>query len=189
MRDDELIEAIKKGDKDAAEELMRRYKYLVIKSTRPYYIIGAEQDDLVQEGMLGLYRAALSYNVGSNAKFLTYAYQCVKTSIIDAIKIATNKKNSWVKNYVESDFNLKGTGPSPEVIAEQLESSQELVDKIRATLSNREFIVFNLYVAGNSISDITEITNTSYKSVENALQRLRDKIRKNVISTLEIEKI
>lgn len=182
MSDDELlVNKAQRGDKDAAEELLRRYKHMVLKCTRPYYIVGAEQDDLIQEGMLGLYRAVLTYNIGKS-KFITYAYQCVKSAIYDAVKAASTKKHQWLRSYVDNgDNETVDAVASPELIAEQIESSEALMDKIKAALSKREYIVFSLYIAGNSISDIAELTNVTYKSVENALQRIRSKIRNNVI--------
>lgn len=182
MTEDEiLVEKAQQGDKDAAEELLRRYKHMVLKCTRPYYIVGAEHDDLIQEGMLGLYRAVLTYKRGKS-KFITYAYQCVKSAIYDALKAAMNKKNLWLKSYVDNNENeTADLISSPEQIAEQIESSEALIGKIKEILSKREYIVFSLYIAGNSINDIAEVTNTVYKSVENTLQRIRGKIRKLIL--------
>lgn len=177
--DEELVKEAQNGDSLSQEELLRRYKYMVVKSTRPYYIVGAEQDDLIQEGMLGLYRAILNYDISGGAKFITYAYQCVKSSIVDAVKSATAKKHRWVNNYLDNGGlgNENGTAYSPEIIAEEMEGNEELISKIKQCLSKREYIVFNLFISGNSITDIAELTRVSYKSVENSLQRIRAKIR------------
>lgn len=177
--DDEILAYnAQKGDRESAESLLRKYKGLVVKCTRSYFIIGAEQDDLIQEGMIGLYKAVLSYKSG-NAKFMTYAYSCIKTSILDAIKSAGRDKHKPLNNYESlandsTHDNIDKINDIDTVI--RLAEVDELLRDVKKILSKKEKAVFDLYIEGFTINEIATKVGNTPKSVENAVSRIKNKV-------------
>ena len=183
--DNYLISLANKNDERAVEELLNRYKNVVAAVARSYFLIGGAHDDLLQEGMIGLYRAINTFNP-EKAEFKTYVYTCVKSSILSCIKKHNTKKNQPLNAYVSlSGYVDADTDKSvliedlrfvPEEIYINSESESELVKLIKNSLSNHEYEIFKLYIQGYSYSDISERVNKNTKSVDNSVQRIKKKI-------------
>ena len=172
----------------ALAELLKRYKNVVSSVARGYFLSGGDTDDLLQEGMIGVFRAIASYN-GSSA-FRPYAYKCIKTGIISAIKRSNANKNKPLNNFVslsvydgnDADKNelMRGEVFNPEEAYINMESEKELIRVIKQTLSKLEYEVLSLYLQGFSYADIAAKTNKNVKSVDNTVQRIRNKLEQTV---------
>lgn len=185
--DEELAEKAK-TDGYALESLIKRYKKAVISIVRQYYLIGGEEDDLIQEGTIGLFKAITTFNNAS--PFGSYAFTCIKSSVIDAVRQSTTDKfkplNNYVPIYVDDagdggdDKNplVKGKISDPEKEFIESESASEFIGRIKAALSDYEYEILTLYLDGYSYSEIAEKKETNAKSVDNAVQRIRKKIAK-----------
>ena len=188
MTDEELVLLSQKGDEKAENEILEKYKETVVKISRGYFIIGGELEDIVQEGMIGLYKAIKSYKHNKNATFKTYAITCIKNQIQTAIKKASTKKNLPLTNSVslqsfsendDEDFlpiNLIFQVSPDEKIINQ-ENYYTLVASIKKTLSKNEFDVLKLYLQGYSYKEIAEKLKLNQKSIDNSLSRIKSKIK------------
>lgn len=189
MSDVELIQKIKENDNDAMEFLIKKYMGMVNKESRKLYLIGAENEDLIQEGMIGLIKAIRKYNGSEGASFSTYANMCIRGQMINAVKTSNRKKHSPLNSYVS--FYETGTDNNTPVIAE-LEAGQDyepeeillekmksrkLYDNIERKLSKYEKKVLEEYLTGDSYEMISERLNKTEKSIDNAIQRIRRKLR------------
>ncbi len=183
LKDEELaVKAQKNGE--GLEILMARYKNMVNSFARSYFLSDGDVDDLIQEGLVGLFKAISSYN--GKASFSSHAYTCIKSSIISAVKKSNRLKNAPLLNYVSltgasEDSNDKtdiilDKAFGPEEIYINAESMQELNNVIENTLSKFENNILALYLNGYSYSDIAIKTNKDVKSIDNALQRIRKKL-------------
>ncbi|MFW5855802.1 MAG: RNA polymerase sporulation sigma factor SigH [Bacillota bacterium] len=190
LSDDELIDLIHDGDSYAQEVLIKRYKNFVLAKSRSYFLVGADREDIVQEGMIGLYKAIRDYKVDRLASFRAFAELCITRQIITAIKAATRQKHQPLNSYIslnkpiydeESDRTLldvlkggKLTNP------EQLFISKETYDlierKISEMLSDLEFDVLQEYLKGKSYQAIADTLDKHVKSIDNALQRVKRKL-------------
>lgn len=189
LTDNELILKIHNGNQDATEILLKRYTPLVKKSTRTLYIIGADTEDLTQEGMIGLFKAIQTYQTKQNASFFTYAKLCIDRQIYSAIKASNRKKhiplNSYISLYTsanEDDFNLINSlaadnDTNPEHIILLQEKQSHMQEKIKQVLSKMEQEVLTLYLSGKSYMDIATQLDKSSKSIDNTIQRIRKKIK------------
>lgn len=180
MTDEQLVALFQKGDKTAGEKLLVKYKSNVLKIARRFFIYGGETEDLVQEGMCGLYSAMVTYS-RQNADFSTYAYKCVRNRIIDAVKASANNKNSALNNFlpISDDGEEFGSGtqnPEDELI--KSEDTDELILVMKNNLSQLEFKVMSLYVEGVPISEISQSLKKPYKTIDNAIMRSKRKLQK-----------
>lgn len=178
MTDEQLVALFQKGDKTAGENLLVKYKSNVLKVARRFFLYGGETEDLVQEGMCGLYSAMVTYS-RQNADFSTYAYACVRNRIIDAVKASCNNKNSALNNFLPIDGGEQLTGlqnPEDELI--KSEDNDELILVMKNNLSPLEYRVMSLYVEGAPISEISHSLNRPYKTVDNAIMRSKRKLQK-----------
>ena len=164
----------------SVEEILEQYKPLVMSIARRYYLVGAELDDLIQEGMIGLYKAINSYESDKNASFSTFANLCITRQIQSAIKNGNRLKNSFFKEIMnEDDVALQlllSPQPNPEdkVI---LEEEYFLIKKeINEKLSQLEKNILNIYLTGKSYEEIAFKLGVTKKSVDNALNRIRNKL-------------
>ena len=175
--DEELVLAYKNGNENAFNEIYSRYKNLVKFYSRNLFLLGADNDDLMQEGMLGLIKAVNGYRAGESS-FLTYASTCIKTSLITAVKKYANKKSSPLNNSDSFDIldKIGFLNPTPEDMVLLAESDKELKLKIYSELSKTEILVLNLYLYGYSYEEIAKNLGKNVKSVDNALTRVRKKI-------------
>ena len=179
--DEELVALSQNGDKQATEALMLRHAGLVRGCARGFFLIGGETEDLIQEGMIGLYNAIGEYQQSEgNSSFKNFAYLCVSRRIIDAVKASARKKNSPLNTatsigVVEAEVLTGGLNPEDMLILQ--DDRREFRQKMSGVLSDFEFKVTTMYMDGMSCAEICEATGKSGKSVDNALQRSKRKLQ------------
>jgi RNA polymerase sporulation-specific sigma factor len=183
-QDEELVRLAQAGDKQAEEELLLRYAVVVRGRARGFFLIGGETEDLIQEGMIGLYRAIGDYKPQEEGgmSFKNFAYLCVSRRIIDAVKTSARKKNVPLNNYV-SLFQSEWAQPiasiaSPEDEFIRSEDRREFLQEMSKVLSDFEFRVIVMYMDGLSCLEICEATGKDAKSVDNAIQRSKRKLQR-----------
>ena len=179
--DETLVSMAQAGDKTAEAEILVRYRNLVRFYARKFFLVGGETEDLIQEGMIGLYQAIGGFKKesGEDRSFKKFASICVWRQIVDAVKKAAGKKNEPLKDYVSiADESVLFTEPDPEQLMILNDDRKELNDKMSRILTDTEFKVFTMYMDGRSCAEICEITGKEYKSVDNAVQRSKQKLRK-----------
>lgn len=190
MTDEILAIKAKDGDENAMNELLTNYKSIVNRIARSYFLVGGDMEDIVQEGMIGLYKAVVSFNPARNASFKTFATVCIKHQIQTAIKIASSEKNKilssalpiWEQSESEDDYEsrieiiIPSNLPSPDDKVIASENIKELKTKIKKTLSPLEVKVLNLYLKGYNYSEISNLGEISKKSIDNALTRIKNKL-------------
>ena len=190
MADDELVELVHQGDMEAQETLIKRYKNFVLAKSRSYFLVGADREDIVQEGMIGLYKAVRDYKIERLASFRAFAELCITRQIITAIKAATRQKHQPLNTYIslnkpiydeESDRTLLdilkgGKLSNPEVLFISNETYDLIESEISSMLSDLEFDVLQEYLDGKSYQKIAETLDKHVKSVDNALQRVKRKL-------------
>lgn len=178
--DEKLVELSRGGDKQATETLLIRYSGLVRGVARGFFLVGGETEDLIQEGMIGLYHAVEDYKTGvDSSSFKNFAYLCVSRRIIDAVKSAARKKNAPL-NYGLTPYGLdlaEDVAVSPEDEMILRDDHKELRQKMSKALSDFEFKVATMYVDGMSCAEICEATGKPAKSVDNAIQRSKKKLQ------------
>lgn len=194
MTDGEIAELANKDDPLASDYLLNKYKNFVRAKARSYFLIGADREDLVQEGMIGLYKAIRDYRPDKQTSFLAFAELCVTRQIITAIKAATRQKHKPLNSYIslnkpvydeESDRTLIDiiTGSkvsNPEDIIIDQEDLMQIEEKIGEMLSDFEWKVLCLYLKGKSYQEIAQILGRRVKSIDNALQRVKNKLEKHL---------
>lgn len=197
LTDEELVKGIRMGDHGALEFLIHKYKNFVRAKARSYFLIGADHEDIVQEGMIGLYKAIRDFRGDKLASFKAFAELCITRQIITAIKTATRQKHIPLNSYVSLDKpshddsertlydTLTGTRSNPEDIYINQEEHSDIEDKIAQILSDLERKVLMLYLDGRSYQEIAVDLNRHVKSIDNALQRVKRKLEKY----LEIQEI
>ncbi len=192
MSDNELVILAQKGDNNAMEELIGKYKNLVKGKSRTYFLIGADRDDIIQEGMLGLFKAIRDYKDDKQASFRSFADLCVTRQLITAVKTATRRKHTPLNNYIslnkpvyedETERTLidhlsMRHNSDPEVILIDNENYDITNQKIKDMLSSFEYEVLEKYINGQSYNEIAIIMNKPPKSIDNALQRIKKKVLK-----------
>lgn len=194
MSDEDLIENFKSGDKNALEYLITRYKDLVNMKVSKYFIIGAEKEDIIQEGLIGLYKAVKSYSPERQNSFKTFANMCIERQLITAIKSSNRQKHMPLNSYLslnasayenDEETTLFDTYDSHQIEdpldtitkQEYYKSVETAIDK---SLSNFEKQVLNRYIQGESYMQIAQKLDTPVKSVDNAIQRIRKKATTNL---------
>ncbi len=191
MTDEEIVALAQGGDKQAESHMVHKYKGFVEVLSIPYFIAGAERDDLVQEGLIGLYKAVKSYNGTRRANFKTFAEVCVVRQMITAVKTSTRKKNSPLNHYVsihasgdEADVisaKLVDTKhKDPESIVIEREAAQGMESRINSVLSDFEAEVLRYYLTGISYKEIAVLIGKTPKAVDNAMCRIKKKIEKYI---------
>ncbi|MBR5319237.1 MAG: RNA polymerase sporulation sigma factor SigH [Peptococcaceae bacterium] len=190
LTDEEIVELAKHGNVGALEYLINKYKNFVRAKARTYFLIGADREDIIQEGMIGLYKAIRDYRYDRQASFRAFAEICVTRQIITAIKTATRQKHIPLNSYVSLNkpvFDEDSERTLGEVVTtekdgnpEDLFINQENLMDIESTmhkiLSPLEQKVVNLYLDGKSYQEIAEQLDRHVKSVDNALQRVKRKL-------------
>ena len=197
MKDEDLIEIIRSGDKIAFDYLMNRYKELVNIKVSKYFIIGAERDDIVQEGLIGLFKAIKSYKPDMKNSFKSFANMCIERQLITAIKSSNRQKHLPLNSYLslnisayneeesDSDTSLIDVFDSA-LIEDPLDTitKKEYYKKVEYTisksLSDFEKKVLNKYINGKSYTEIAEDLQSPVKSIDNAIQRIRKKAIKGL---------
>lgn len=186
--DEELIERLRAGEHDIADYIMEKYKPLVRKKTNAMYLIGGETEDLIQEGMIGLFKAVRDFNSEKTAVFFSFAELCISRQLYSALEASNRKKHSPLNNYIsfsnqddtdgiELEHVISGQNISPEQILIEKEGKQEFFDRLEEKLSKMEKKVLYLYLDGSSYTQIAEYMGKSPKSIDNTLQRIRGKVK------------
>ena len=175
--DEQLIEMHKKGDHTVFEIIYARYKNMIRSLARGLFLVGGDNEDLMQEGVLGLLNAVNTFNGATS--FSTYAYTCIKNSMLTAVNSAQSKRNTPLNTSVPivtqtDEFLNLYLDPEDEIIGK--ESERELMQKITQGLSLFESTVLKLFLEGLSYVEIGEKLNKTAKSIDNALQRIKRKI-------------
>lgn len=194
MDEKEVIACAREGDNDAVDYLMEKYKNIVRQKARRLYIIGGDTEDLIQEGMIGLYKALRDYDSEKNVSFYTFADLCISRQIYSAIKASNRKKNQPLNTYIsfyapvgkkdeetEEDISLVDVmfwnkNANPEKIVVDKEHINVIEYELERRLSQMENEVLKLYVKGYSYVQIAEILEKSPKSIDNTLQRIKAKV-------------
>lgn len=191
LKDEELIKLYRDGNEDAIDIIFERYKYLVRKKAKAMYIAGGDNDDLIQEGMIGLYKAVRDYNEDRQASFATFAGMCINRHMMSAVTASNRKKNIPLNSYVSFDAPADGDEQSGTKLVEVLKPDNEqnpeymfidrehtrlLEDKIISALSVYEKKVLDMYLEGKDYIEIAKELNKQPKSVDNAIQRIRIKV-------------
>lgn len=174
-RDEALVERAKRGDGRATEELLRRYMSLVRARARRFFLDGMETEDLVQEGMIGLYGAIGDYSAASGKSFKNFAYLCVTRRIYDVLRAAGRRREG---DRQEFDPDTLSEGETPEELLLDGEDRAEFRMLLLKELSDFEFRVITMYLEGMSYAQICETTGKSVKSIDNALARSKRKLQK-----------
>ena len=194
MDDEELISLIRSDNKDALDYLLNKYRELVCMKISKYFIIGAEKDDIFQEGMIGLYKAIKSFKVDKHNSFKTFANMCIERQLITAIKTSNRQKHMPLNSYLslntssyedEDDKTLidilnNNTAEDPLDTITKKEYYKTVEDTIDKSLSNFEKQVLAKFIKGDSYVKIAEELESPVKSVDNAIQRIRKKAMKEI---------
>ena len=170
-----------KGDALATDELMLRYNRAVLARARQFFLAGGETEDLVQEGMMGLFNAVHDYKREMGKSFKNFAYLCVTRRIYDAIGKMTAKKNAVLTESVplfdKKVLEMLDEGQSPEESVIDSEAHEEFEIKLMKLLSDFEYRVLKMYMVGMTYTQICEATKKPFKSVDNALVRAKKKLQ------------
>lgn len=190
-----LLLQARAGDNQALEKLMNEFKPLVTKIARGYFLLNGDESDLVQEGMIGLYKAFLNYNLDSEVGFESFAITCIKRNVISAVRTSHNQKNQPLNCSIglgiqgglhlnqdeidDEDFEiaLPSDELSPEERVMLKEQRLEIIKKIKETLSEYEFLVIKHYLNGESYKDIAKQLDKNEKSIDNAIMRIKSKLK------------
>ncbi len=194
--DEELIVQLRDGEEGITEYLMNKYKNLVRSKAKSMYILGADSDDLIQEGMIGLFKALRDYDSGRDASFFTFADLCVSRQMYTAVQASKRQKhiplNTYVSLYGSVGKNHDGeeeelvnlladvAGQSPEDVVIDRENVIQLEQTIERELSSFEKQVLDLYLTGMRYQQIAKVLGRDDKSTDNALQRIKTKLRKAI---------
>lgn len=195
--DEELVLLAQKGNKEASEFITAKYFSYVRNKSRAYYLVGGEVEDIIQEGLIGLYEAIKDYSPDKQASFKTFMDICVTRQIMTAIKTASRQKHIPLNTYVslnkplfndETDKSYEDTlvlsrKEDPESLYLDHEKTTEINKEIRNSLSNFEYEVLNLYLQGVSYMNIAKVLEKEEKAIDNAIQRIRKKLSRNLADT------
>lgn len=194
LRDNELVILAKKGNKKAISILINKYKNFVRARSKFYFIIGADKEDIIQEGLIGLYKAIRDYNPEKKTSFRAFAELCIMRQIITAIKTATRQKHTPLNSYVSlnkplfeengervlSDVIVSTRNVNPEEVYITLELTKDIKEKMKKYLSSLEARVLAEYLRGLSYQEVAKTIGKHIKSVDNALQRIKRKIQQTI---------
>ena len=193
--DEELIVRLRDGEKQITDYIMEKYKNLVRSKAGSMYSLGADRDDLIQEGMIGLFKAIRDYDSGRDASFFTFAELCISRQMYSAVQAAGRMKHIPLNTYISLYGNgtehgeeedgilsiLADHGLNPEDFVIDRENVELLEKKMEQELSGFEKQVLDLYITGMSYSQIARVLGRDEKSTDNALQRVKGKIKKMIL--------
>lgn len=180
LTDEQLALSYQSGDDDSFEVLYLRYKYMIKACAHSYFLEWGDDEDLLQFGSIGLLKAARNYRAEQKTTFSSFAYTCIHTAIISAIKNANSLKNLPLNTKISinaaTDEIYDGGINDPEVLVISKENESELLVEIKGIMSGFEVKVLSMYLKGLSYTEIGEKLSKSPKSIDNALQRIKRKI-------------
>ena len=201
--DEELITRLRDGESDVTDYIMNKYKNMVRTKAASMYILGADKDDLIQEGMIGLFKAVRDYDPGRDASFKTFADLCISRQMYTAIQASNRKKHAPLNGYIslyakmdnpedDMEFSLDQVledmnDMDPESMVIDKENTRDIEEFIESGLSSFEQAVLELHLTGMSYTEIARVLGKDEKSTDNALQRLKTKIRKYVNEKMKNE--
>ena len=180
--DEAMVRLAQEGNEEAVDYLLTKYKPLVLKLSRARFLAGGEKEDLIQEGMIGLYKAVRDYNTDTGARFSTFAALCIDRQMLHAIEASLREKNQPLNNSVsltDEEWELAGEVPSlsPESIVVGQTAFSERIARLRESLSPMENSVLDLYLDGHGYKEIARILRKEPKAIDNTFQRIRKKSR------------
>ena len=191
--DEQLVRRLREGETAIMDYIISKYKYLVIRAAKAIYLIGGENDDLIQEGMIGLFKAVRDFDTQQETSFYSFAELCISRQMYTAIKMSQRQKHMPLNSYVslydvtKSDYGDKQSplieqleiesNSNPEELFLDKERMQMLVEQLNERLSDMERRVLHLHLQGEDYRSIAELLDKSPKSIDNALQRIRQKMR------------
>ncbi len=191
--DEQLVRRLREGESAIMDYIISKYKYLVIRAAKAIYLIGGENDDLIQEGMIGLFKAVRDFDTNQETSFYSFAELCISRQMYTAIKMSQRQKHMPLNSYVslydvsKSDYDDKQSplieqleiesNSNPEELFLDKERMQMLVEELNERLSDMERRVLHLHLHGEDYRSIAELLDKSPKSIDNALQRIRQKMR------------
>lgn len=197
--DEELILRLRDGEGAITDYIMDKYKNMVRSRAKSMYILGADRDDLIQEGMIGLFKAVRDYDTGRDASFFTFAELCVSRQMYTAIQAAGRQKHMPLNSYISlyagsaqadadgrdgewelSESLLSQSERNPEELLIDRENVERLEKTIEKELSSFEKQVLDLYLTGMKYSEIARVLGRDEKSTDNALQRIKSKLKKAI---------
>lgn len=197
ITDEELILRLREGESQITDFIMDKYKNLVRSKAKSMYILGADSEDLIQEGMIGLFKAVRDYDTGRDASFFTFADLCISRQIYTAVQASRRQKHTPLNSYISiygnsarehfdgegEDMELvnvltSGAHSNPEELLIDRENLEVLEKIIQKELSGFEKQVLDLYVTGMGYAQIAKVLGKDEKSTDNALQRIKTKLRK-----------
>lgn len=190
--DEELVVLAQQGDDRALDYLLDKYRVFVLNKSLSYYIAGADRDDIIQEGMIGLFKAVRDFSGSRGVSFRTFADVCVTRQILTAVKNASRQKHAPLNFYVSlnkpvsddddgstlGDILGQAENSNPEEILISKEKADILGSEMNRILSQFELLVLSLYLQGHSYASIGKLIGKEPKSVDNALQRIKKKFEK-----------
>ncbi len=189
LSDEALQSLAVSGNSEAEDLLIRRYARVVKALARPFFLAGADSEDLIQEGMLGLLSALRSYDPAAGASFKTYSQLCIRRKLISAVRSASYSKNVSLDDCLSLEsplfdesqpdmaYGLRiDSPPRPEELVIEKENTQTLFQRVFDVLSKYEQQVLRCYLSGMSYREIAEMTDKPEKAVDNAVQRIRRKV-------------
>ncbi len=194
MSDEEVVARAKQGSQHATEHLLRKYRHLVEGKAKSYFVLGADHEDVVQEGMIGLFKAIRDFSAENLSAFRSFAELCITRQIITAVKTASRQKHSLLNSYVSMECSVSENGDEPplgEAIVEtrpcdpqvlflSSEFEAEVADQIDSRLSELEAAVLRRYIECKSYGDIARELRRNVKQVDNALQRAKKKMGRSL---------
>ena len=193
MPDEQLIRKLREGDTAIMDYIISKYKHVVIRAAKAMYLLGGENDDLIQEGMIGLFKAVRDFDINQETSFYSFAELCISRQMYTAIKLSQRQKHMPLNSYI-SLYDIKKTASEDKQspLIEQLEMETNnnpeelfidkermlmLVHELNERLSDMERRVLHLHLQGEDYRAIAELLDKSPKSIDNALQRIRQKMR------------
>ena len=194
LSDEELVEQVHLGNTNALDYLITKYRLFVKVKARSYFLIGADKEDIIQEGMIGLYKSIRDFRGDKLASFRAFAELCITRQIITAIKTATRQKHIPLNSYISldkpiydeesertlMDIIISPLSDNPEHLMINREEYSRLEGKMGEVLSELEQQVLALYLEGRSYNEISELLNRHVKSIDNALQRVKRKLERHL---------
>ncbi len=195
LTDEQLVKLAQEGNVDAEEAILIKYKDVVRSKGGIYYIAGGDGNDIAQEGMIGLVKAIRGYDPSQGASFSTYAQLCITRQIVSAVRSASREKHSPLNNAISLDDPFiredggestlgdtipAGSESDPELTAINTEILKVVLQPKNASFSKLEHVVIRYMVAGKSCREIADLTGKTPKQINNAVQRVREKIKKSI---------
>ncbi len=194
LSDEELVDQVHLGNTNALDYLITKYRFFVKVKARSYFLIGADKEDIIQEGMIGLYKSIRDFRGDKLASFRAFAELCITRQIITAIKTATRQKHIPLNSYISldkpiydeesertlMDVIISPLTDNPEHLMINREEYSRLEGKMSEVLSELEQQVLALYLEVRSYNEISELLNRHVKSIDNALQRVKRKLERHL---------